>query len=128
MTVTQTFVAAVEYSVRVCSSQHRLRAPEPLPRNGAKIQRMKQASETLLDDVLREAARITWDERRARIARCVAEGSHDPDKLPSCIEPSNQESVRYCERCWSVIDPHGRTWNWPPQELESLSVRPRAEG
>jgi hypothetical protein len=72
----------------------------------------------VLNDILIEAAKITPEERRARIVRCVAEGRHDPDKLPFCIAPSNEGLVRYCDRCWSVIDPHGLTWSWAPRQPE----------
>jgi hypothetical protein len=40
-----------------------------------------------LNAVLLEAAKFTYEERRARIARCVADGRHDPDTLPFCIAP-----------------------------------------
>jgi hypothetical protein len=74
------------------------------------------ADRPLLNAVLIEAAKISPEERRVRITQCVAEGRHDPNTLPRCVAPSNQELVRYCDRCWSVIDPHGFTWSWPPQE------------
>jgi hypothetical protein len=73
------------------------------------------ADRPMLNAILVEAARITPGERRARILQCVAEGRHDPDTLPFCIAPSHQGLVRYCERCWSVIDPHGLTWSWAPR-------------
>jgi hypothetical protein len=81
------------------------------------------ADRPLLNDILVEAAKLTHEQRRARIVRCVAEGRHNPDNLPFCIVPSgpgldrNKGTVRYCDRCWSVIDPHGLTWNWSPQPL-----------
>jgi hypothetical protein len=67
-----------------------------------------------LNAVLVEAATITFEARRARIARCVAEERHDPNTLPFCVA-SNKELARYCDQCWSVIDPHGLTWSWAPQ-------------
>ena len=75
------------------------------------------APQSSLNDVLMEAAKITYEERRARIARCVTAERHDPNTLPFCLEPSGDELVRYCDQCWSVIDPHGLTWNWPPEHL-----------
>jgi hypothetical protein len=82
------------------------------------------ADRPTLNDILVEAAKLTCEERRARIFRCVGEGRHDPDTLPFCIVPSdrrpvpNQGVVRYCGQCWSVIDPHGLTWSWSPQPLD----------
>jgi hypothetical protein len=76
-----------------------------------------------LNTVLLEAARLTADERRARITHCVAEGRHNRDTLPFCTAPSGQGLVRYCDRCWSVIDPHGLTWSWTPQQPESADAR-----
>jgi len=73
------------------------------------------ANRPMLNDVLVEASKMTMEGRRARILKCVAEGRHDPDQLPFCVEPSKQELVRYCDQCWSVIDPHGLTWSWAPQ-------------
>lgn len=73
------------------------------------------ADRPLLNAILVEAAKITPEERRVRILQCVAEGHHDPDKLPFCIAPSEPGLVRYCDRCWSVIDPHGLTWSWAAQ-------------
>ena len=74
------------------------------------------AGRLMLNDVLTAAARLTHDGRRARIAQCVAAtGRHQPDALPLCEDPATQQLVRYCDRCWSVVDPHGRTWNWPPR-------------
>ena len=68
-----------------------------------------------LNDVLTEAAQLTHDERRARILHCVgARGRHDPDTLPLCHDPSTDTLIRYCDRCWSVIDPQGLTWSWEP--------------
>jgi hypothetical protein len=69
--------------------------------------------------VLVEAAKFTPEERRARIVRCVAEGRHDPGTLPVCVAPSDPRPVRYCDRCWSVIDPHGLTWSWDPQDADT---------
>ena len=74
------------------------------------------AERLMLNDVLTEAAKLTHDERRARILQCVgAEGRHDPDALPLCDDPSTHTLIRYCDRCWSVIDPHGLTWSWAPR-------------
>jgi hypothetical protein len=75
------------------------------------------ADRPMLNAILVEAAKITPEERRTRIRRCVAEGRHVPDKLPFCIVPSHQQLVRYCDHCWSVIDPHGLTWNWTADEF-----------
>jgi hypothetical protein len=72
------------------------------------------ADRPMVNAVLVEAARIAPEERRTRIVRCVAEGRHDAQKLPLCIA-SDQRLVRYCDQCWSVIDPYGLTWNWAPQ-------------
>jgi hypothetical protein len=72
------------------------------------------ANRPMLNAVLAEASKMTTDERRARILKCVVEGRHDPDQLRFCVEPSTQELVRYCDQCWSVIDPHGLTWSWVP--------------
>jgi hypothetical protein len=69
-----------------------------------------------LNAILIEASKITPEERQTRVRRCIAEGRHNPEQLPFCIEPSKQELVRYCDQCWSVIDPHGLAWSWPPQE------------
>jgi hypothetical protein len=69
-----------------------------------------------LNAVLVEAAKMTPEERRARILRCIAAGGHDPDTLPFCLAPPDQELVRYCDRCWSVIDLHGLTWSWTPEQ------------
>jgi hypothetical protein len=74
------------------------------------------ADRPLLNDVLVEAAKISPEERRARIARCIAAGRHNPDTLPFCIAPSDRELVRYCDQCWSVVDLHGLTWSWAPQQ------------
>ena len=78
---------------------------------------MEQLTDGLMvNDVLTEAAKLTHDERRARIAECVAAtGRHEPDALPFCEDPATHQLVRYCDRCWSVVDPHGQTWSWPPQ-------------
>jgi hypothetical protein len=73
------------------------------------------ADRPTLNTVLAEASKMTAEDRRARIRRCVAEGRHDPGRLPFCVEPSNQKLVRYCDQCWSVIDPHGLTWSWKPE-------------
>jgi hypothetical protein len=71
----------------------------------------------MLNDVLSEAAKLTHDERRARILQCVApNGRHDPDALPICQDASTQQFIRYCDRCWSVIDRRGLTWSWPPRK------------
>jgi len=70
----------------------------------------------MLNAILVEAAKITPEERRTRIMRCVAEGRHDPEKLPFCITQSHQQLVRYCDHCWSVIDPHGLTWSWAAEQ------------
>lgn len=69
----------------------------------------------MLNAILLGASKMTADDRRARILKCVAKGRHDPERLPFCVEPSRQEVVRYCDHCWSVIDPHGLTWSWAPQ-------------
>ena len=69
----------------------------------------------MLNDILVEAAKIPPGERHTRIRRCVAEGRHDPERLPVCVAPSNQV-VHYCPHCWSVIDPHGLTWSWAPAQ------------
>jgi len=70
----------------------------------------------MLNDVLTEAAKLTHDERHARILQCVtAKGRHDPDALPLCHDPSTQKLIAYCNRCWSVIDREGLTWSWPPR-------------
>jgi hypothetical protein len=79
---------------------------------------MEQLDGPTLNDVLVEAARLAPDERRTRILRCVAEGRHDADKLPFCVAPSPPGGVRYCDQCWSVIDPYGLTWSWAPQRPE----------
>jgi hypothetical protein len=77
---------------------------------------MEQVSNRpMLNAVVVEASKMTTEKRRARILRCVADGRHNPDQLPFCVEPSTQELVRYCDQCWSVIDPHGLTWSWVPQ-------------
>jgi hypothetical protein len=73
------------------------------------------ANRPMLKAVLVEASKMTTEQRRARILKCVAEGGHNPDQLPFCVEPSKQELVRYCDQCWSVIDPHGLTWSGVPQ-------------
>jgi len=74
------------------------------------------AERLMLNDVLTEAAQLTHDERRARILHCVgAEGRHAVDALPLCNDPSTHTLIRYCDRCWSVIDPHGLTWSWAPR-------------
>jgi len=70
----------------------------------------------MLNDVLVEAAKLPPDERRARIKKCLAQGRHAPEDLARCVEPSRQELVRFCDHCWSVIDPHGLTWSWPPSQ------------
>jgi hypothetical protein len=75
----------------------------------------------VLNEVLLAAAKLTHEERRDRIARCVADGRHDPDTLPFCVAPSDPGLVRYCERCWSVIDPYGMTWSWAPRESSAIS-------
>jgi len=73
------------------------------------------ADRRTLNDVLTEAATLTHDERRERILQCVgAKGRHDPDALPLCQDPSTQKLLRYCDRCWSVVDGQGLTWSWPP--------------
>jgi len=72
------------------------------------------ADRPMLNDVLVEASKMTTEGRRARILKCVADGRHDPDQRPFCVEPSKQELVRYCDQCWSVIDPHGLTWSLAP--------------
>jgi len=69
----------------------------------------------MLNDILVKSAQLSHDDRHRRIKQCVAAGRHDAAALPFCLEPSRQELVRYCEHCWSVIDPHGLTWSWPPQ-------------
>lgn len=68
-----------------------------------------------LNDVLVEASKLTLEDRRARILKCVGDGRHNPDELPFCVEPSRQELIRYCDQCWSVIDRKGLTWSWKPQ-------------
>ena len=74
------------------------------------------AERLMLNDVLTEAAKLTHEERRARILHCVgAEGRHAVDALPLCNDPSTHTLIRYCDRCWSVIDPHGLTWSWAPR-------------
>jgi hypothetical protein len=74
----------------------------------------------MLNDILIEAAKLGPKERYARIRRCVAEGRHDPDKLPACVAPASpqwpRQPVRYCDHCWSLIDPHGLTWSWAPEQ------------
>jgi hypothetical protein len=77
-----------------------------------------QGDGLLLNAVLVEAAKLPPEQRRTRIHRCVAGGRHDPNKLPFCVAPSGQELARYCDQCWSVIDPHGLTWCWAPQPSE----------
>ena len=89
-----------------------------LVERGVKVGDMPQvADRPMLNDVLVEASQLTPEERRARILECVAEKRHDPNTLPFCVEPSKRELVRYCDRCWSVIDPHGLTWNWAPNRV-----------
>jgi hypothetical protein len=89
---------------------------------------MEQISNRLtLTAVLVEAANLTPEERRRRITRCVAEGRHVPDQLPYCVASSNHELIRYCDRCWSVIDPYGRTWSWTPGSTEK-NAEPEAVG
>jgi len=84
----------------------------------------QMANRPTLNDILVEAAKLTYEVRRARIFRCVGEGRHDPDALPFCSVPPDQASVpnrgmvRYCDQCWSVIDPHGLTWSWSPRPLD----------
>jgi hypothetical protein len=72
-----------------------------------------------LNSVLVECAKLSADDRRARILQCVKEGRHDPDNLPFCVEPQKQELVRYCDQCWSVIDPHGGAWGLTPENYKT---------
>jgi hypothetical protein len=73
------------------------------------------AEPLMLNEVLTAAAQLTHDERRGRILECVtATGRHDHGSLPVCREPATQQLLRYCDRCWSVIDGEGLTWSWPP--------------
>jgi len=65
---------------------------------------------------LTESATLSHEERHARIRACVAAGRHNPEHLRLCEVFPDQE-VRYCERCWSVIDPHGLTWVWLPKNV-----------
>jgi hypothetical protein len=80
------------------------------------------ADRRMLNTILIEASKMAPEERQTSIRRCVAEGRHDPDKLPFCIDPSSQQLVRYCDRCWSVIDPHGLTWSWAPEQYEDTGT------
>ena len=75
----------------------------------------------LLNDVLIEAAKLTYEQRRARIQQCIDEGRHRWDELPLCDVLSRTESARYCGQCWSLIDRLSGTWCWP-----FTSFRPRS--
>ena len=68
----------------------------------------------MLNDILVEASKLTPEERHTRIKKCLAVERHDPAGLPFCLASSSNEVVRYCRHCWSVIDPYGLTWSWPP--------------
>jgi hypothetical protein len=68
----------------------------------------------MLNEVLEAAARLTHEERHARIRRCMSEERHEWETLPRCVEPSVERLTRYCDRCWSVIDREGHTWSWRP--------------
>jgi len=68
-----------------------------------------------LNDVLKRAAQLTHEERRARIRVCVAAEGHVPHRLPLCRDAETDRLLRYCDLCWSVIDRHGLTWSWAPR-------------
>ena len=73
----------------------------------------------LLHDVLVEAAKLTYEQRRARIQQCIDAGKHRWDELPLCVVPTRPELAPYCDHCWSLIDRQGRTWSWPLQRVSA---------